>query len=292
MKTKALVLLSGGLDSRLASKILQEQLEVESLFFILPFSKNVSKEIKEFCNKNNIKLHIIDLTKDKVFQEYINIIKHPKHPRGTALNPCIDCHMFMLRKAKQLADKLKIPVIATGEVLGERPLSQTKNKLLLISKELGFDILRPLSAKLLPETEYEKSGLVNRNLLLNIQGRQRKRQIELANKYKIDYPNAGGGCLLCEPGFCKKLKSILNDKNLTYNDVKLLSIGRHFLNSGIILGRNKEENDFLEKEPGIKIIPEQPGATALIKSKDLIEKAKELIQKHSKKEIQSFSINQ
>jgi len=290
MKTKALVLLSGGLDSRLASKILQEQTEVEAVFFLLPFSKNTSREIQEFCNKNNIKLHVIDLTTGKLFHEYMEMLRHPKFSRGTALNPCIDCHIFMLKKAKELAKKLKIQVIATGEVLGERPLSQKKKALLLIDKELRFDILRPLSAKLLPETEYEKLGLINREKLLNIQGRQRKRQILLASKYKIDYPNAGGGCLLCEPEYCKKLKPILNNKNLTYNNIQLLSIGRHFNNSGIILGRNQEENDLLEKEPGTKIIPKQPGATALVKSKDLIEKAKELIQKYSKHQIKEFEI--
>jgi tRNA U34 2-thiouridine synthase MnmA/TrmU len=288
--TKSLILLSGGLDSRLASKLLQEQAEVEAVFFLLPFSKDNSKEIKKFCNKNKIKLHIIDLTASKLFQEYMEMLRKPKHPRGTALNPCIDCHIFMFKKAKQLADKLKIEIIATGEVLGERPLSQTKKALLLIDKESGFDILRPLSAKLLPETEYEKKKLIDRKKLLDIQGRQRKRQIELANNYKIDYPNAGGGCLLCEPEYCKKLKLILNNKNLTYNNIKLLSTGRHFSNSEIILGRNYEENDLLEKEQGIKIIPEQPGATALVKNKKLIEEAKKLIRKYSKHKIKEFEI--
>lgn len=298
-KVRALVLLSGGLDSRLAVKILEEQLgkkNVEALFVLLPFTGGCCSDkycVFRFCQKHGIKLNIIDCTKGRLFLEYINIIRKPKFSRGTALNPCIDCHIFMFRKAKQVADKKDIQIIATGEVLGERPLSQTKNKLLLIEKELNLPILRPLSAKLLPETEYEKEKLVDRSRLLDIKGRQRRRQIDLAGKYKIDFPSPGGGCLLCEKEYCKKLKEILN-KKINYNDIKLLSVGRHFLASEIILGKNEEENLILEKEKGIKIIPEQPGATALIKTKNkkLIEKAKELIRKYSKHEIKDFFITQ
>jgi len=288
-KIRCLVLLSGGLDSRLACKIMQEQCEVEAVYFLLPFVKS-SKKIKEFCQKQGIKLHIIDLTKMKLFKEYLEIIRKPKFSRGVALNPCIDCHIFMLKKAEILAKKLGIKIIATGEVLEERPLSQNKKALISVEKGAGFEILRPLSAKLLPVTEYGKSGLINREKLLDIQGRQRKKQIKLAKKYKISYPSPGGGCLLCEKEYCNKLKQILNKKKLIYNDIKLLSIGRHFFSSKIILGRNREENLILEKEKGIKIIPKQPGPTALIKNKKLIEQAKELIQKYSKHKIKKFEI--
>jgi len=286
---KALVLLSGGLDSRLACKILQEQMQVIALHIKTPFSKDNKKEIQDFCDKEKIKLHILDTTKGKLFQEYIVMLRHPKHSRGVALNPCIDCHIFMLKKAKEFADKKGIEVIATGEVLGERPLSQKKKALILIQEEAGYDILRPLSAKLLPLTEAERKGLVTRNQLLDIQGRQRKRQIELAKDYRIDYPNAGGGCLLCEKEYCKKLKPLLAGK-ISYNDIKLLNIGRHFLGSQIILGRNQEENLILEQESGILVVPEQPGATALIKNKKLIDKAKELIQEYSRHKIKKFGI--
>ena len=300
-RAKALVLLSNGLDSRLACKILQEQLgkeNVKALFFLLPFAKTKMQEVKKFCQIQGIKLYIINLTKKRLFEEYVKIIRKPKFSRGVALNPCIDCHIFMLKKAKELADKLGIKVIATGEVLGERPLSQNKKALMLIEKELNFPDLRPLSAKLLPETEYEKSGLINREKLLAIEGRSRKKQIELAKKYKISYPSPGGGCLLCEKEYCKKLEKILDKKNLNYKDIKLLSIGRHFFSSQIILGRNKEENLVLEKERGIKIIPKQPGPTALIRiekncdKEKLIKKACELIKKYTKYKIREFEIKE
>lgn len=292
-KTKALVLLSGGLDSLVTCKILQEQAEVrvETLYIKLPFSKDKTKDIKKFCKKNKIELHILNATKPPLFQQYLKIIKKPKHQRGTALNPCIDCHIFMLKKAKQLAKKLNIPIIATGEVLGERPLSQNKKALMLVEKESGLKgkLIRPLSAKLLPETEAEKSRIIKRNKLQNIQGRQRKTQIKLARKYKLEYPSPAGGCLLCEKDYCKKLKPILN-KKITYNDIKLLLIGRHFFSSQIILGRNHKENLILEKQKGIKVIPQQAGPTALIKNKKLIKKAKELIRKYSKHKIKNFEI--
>jgi|SRR3989344_933545 len=298
MKAKALVLLSGGLDSRLAVKLLEEQLgseNVQALYFNLPFGSGCCSDkfcVIRFVQKELVKLHIIDLTSGKLFQEYLNIIKHPKYARGAGLNPCIDCHIFMLKKAKEFASGLGIDIIATGEVLGERPLSQTKKALFIVDKEVGFHILRPLSAKLLQETEWEKSGVINRDKLLDIQGRRRKTQLELAKKYNINFPNPGGGCLLCEKGYCKKLKEILNNSALDYNDIKLLSIGRHFLASKIILGRNEKENLILEKEPGILVIPEQPGPSALIKdkNKDLIEEAKELIRKYSKNKIKGFEI--
>lgn len=297
-QTKALILFSGGLDSRLALKIMQEQLGKENVLainFILPFGGGCcSKEycIYNFVGKEEAKLISIDCTKGKEFEEYMQIIEHPKHARGTALNPCIDCHLFMIKKARELADKEKIQILATGEVLGERPLSQTKKALSLIDEETGFEVLRPLSAKLLEETEWEKKGLIDREKLFDIQGRNRKIQMELAEKYKISYPSPGGGCLLCEKGYCKKLKPLLHS-NLSFNDIKLLSIGKHFENSNIIIGRNQKENSLLEKEKGIKIIPEDnPGGTALIKTgdKSLIEKAKLLIQQNSKHKIEKFKI--
>ncbi len=303
MKTKkkegVLVLLSGGLDSLLTCKLLQEQTKVEAVYIKLPFSKDLEKQIRKFCEQNKVKLHIIDVTKGQQFQSYMKTIRKPKHQRGTALNPCVDCHIWMLKKAKQLAKKIKVDIIATGEVLGERPLSQNKKALMLVEQEAGLKgkLLRPLSARLLPETLAEKNKLIDRNKLLDIQGRQRKRQIQLAKKYKIKYPSPAGGCLLCEKEYCKKLKQILNNKKLTYNDIKLLSIGRHFEKSRIILGKNEKENKLLEKEKGLRIIPKQPGPTALVREdkgkekEKLIERAKILIRKYSKHKIKEFELN-
>jgi len=304
-KPKILLLLSGGLDSRVAATLLKEQADVECVFFILPFGSGCCTNkhcVFNFTQKQLLKLHIIDYTKGKKLQDYLNLIKKPKFSRGTALNPCIDCHIFMLKQARKLAKKLNIEIIATGEVLGERPLSQNKKALSIIEKEAKLEgkLLRPLSAKLLEETVAEKKGVIDRDKLLDIQGRKRNRQMQLAKKYKIDFPSPGGGCLLCEPEFCKKLKPILNKKSkITEQDIELIKIGRHFENSEIILGKNQNENQELEKifkkykkenKNSFLIIPKQPGPTAYVKNKGLIKQAKELMQKYSKHEIQDFAI--
>ena len=182
---------------------------------------------------------------------------------------------------------LTIPLLI--EFLQEFGLSNKQINSLNLDKiilEINKELYK-LTAKLLKETIYEKNKDIDRSKLLDIQGRQRKKQIELAKKYKISFPSPGGGCLLCEKEYCKKLKPILN-KKINYKDIKLLSIGRHFLSSSIILGRNEKENKILEKQQGIKLVPREPGPTALIKNKKLIKKAKELIQKYSKHKISKF----
>ncbi|MEM4230531.1 MAG: 7-cyano-7-deazaguanine synthase [Candidatus Pacearchaeota archaeon] len=297
---KALVLFSGGLDSRLVIKILSEQLDkknIIALIFNLPFGSRYEKsfnESLEFCKQQGIKTKIINVTKGKFLQEYFKILKNPKYGYGSACNPCIDCHIWMLKKAKEYADKQsqKIEIIATGEVLGERPMSQNKKALDIIEQEAGLKgrLLRPLSAKLLPETQAEKFGLIDRNKLFGIQGRSRKLQIGLAKKYDVSFPSPGGGCLLCEPDFCQKLKPLLEKEKIEEIDIALLKIGRHFENSNIVLGKNHQENLRLEEiynkyKQGILLVPEQPGPTAFVKDKKFIDKAKELIKKYSKHEI-------
>ena len=249
-KVRAIALLSGGLDSRLAIKILQEQgIEIIALFFSLTFGSGCCMPhcAFNFAQIQNVPLKIIDCTKDKQFQNYLKIIKKPKHGYGSGMNPCIDCRIFMLKKAKQIMKKEKADFIVTGEVLNERPMSQRKNALMLIEKEAGLKgkILRPLSAKLLPETEAEKQGLVNRNKLLDIQGRQRKKQIALAKKYNLSYPTPAGGCLLCEKAFASKLKDLFKyKKKIEPRDIQLLRLGRHFRykKNKIIVGRDEKEN--------------------------------------------------
>jgi tRNA U34 2-thiouridine synthase MnmA/TrmU len=292
-KPKVLVLFSGGLDSRLAVKILEEQADVKCIYFNLPFGSgccNTNCALK-FSLKERIKLKIIDVTRGKLLQEYLNILRKPAHGYGVACNPCIDCHIFMLKKAKEYADKNKIEIIATGEVLGERPMSQHKKALEIIEQESGLKgrLLRPLSAKLLPATIAEQEGKIDRSKLLAIEGRGRKTQMELAAKYKISYPTPGGGCLLCEPEFASKLKPLLKSK-VQDIDIELLKVGRHFENSNIILGKNHEENLELARikkkyKQGILLVPEQPGPSAFIKSKTYEKKAKELMQQYSKHKI-------
>ncbi len=254
-KIRALVLISGGLDSRLAVKLLQNQgIEIIGLNFDFPFGSACCDTLCtfSFSQKNKFKLEIINCKKGKLFKEYLNIVKNPKFGYGSAMNPCIDCRIFILKKAKKLMKKYKADFIATGEVLNERPMSQHLESLKLVEKESGLEgkLLRPLSAKLLPETEAEKKGLINRSKLLNIKGRSRKIQLELAKKFGISYPTPGGGCLLCEKEFAKKLRDALNhDEIKNYKDTELLKIGRHFRlkETKIIIGRNQKENEMLSQ---------------------------------------------
>jgi tRNA U34 2-thiouridine synthase MnmA/TrmU len=277
---------------------MQEQADVECINFILPFGSGCCNThcSLNFSQKESVKMNIVDCTSGKLLHEYLEIVRKPQYGRGSGMNMCIDCRIFLLKKAKEYADKNNIEIIATGEVLGERPMSQHKKALELAEREaeLKGRLLRPLSAKLLEETEAEKKGVINRSKLFDIHGRGRKRQIELANKYKISYPSPGGGCLLCEPEFCKKLKPLLS-KKLTELDVELIKIGRHFENSNIVLGKNEQENLRLEEiknkfKSGILIVPEQPGPSAFIKDKKYLEQGKELIRKYSKIKITDFSV--
>ena len=252
-KLKALVLFSGGLDSRVTAKFMEELgFEVHLCFVKLPFGSSCGSPvgIEEFSKKNNFKLHIIDSTKGKLLKEYIDIVKNPKYGIGTAINPCKDCKIFIFIQGKKLAEKIGADVILTGEVLGQRPMSQMKKALLFDEENAGLvgKILRPLSAKLLPETVYEKEGIVDRNKLLNIHGRRRERQMKLAEKYNIEYPTPGGGCLLCEVLYAKKLKALMKYiPNPTMSEISLLRKGRMFKKEGLIfVGKDKDENDFLE----------------------------------------------
>ncbi len=251
---KTIVLLSGGLDSRLVIKLLQEQgIKIIALHFLLPFSGCCKPDCAfNFTQLQGIPLKIVDCTKGKNFTEYISVIRKPKYGYGSGMNPCVDCRIFMLIKAKECAKKMKAHFIATGEVLNERPMSQHRKALVIAEKEssLKGKLLRPLSAKLLPETEAERKKLVDRSKLLAIKGRSRKQQIALAKKYHIGYPSPGGGCLLCEKEFAAKLKDLFKHKKRIYPaDIELLKIGRHFRinNSKIIVGRNEHENKQLLK---------------------------------------------
>ena len=251
MKSKCLALLSGGLDSILAVRLVQEQgIEVIGLNFSSPFFSG--EKAASAAKQLGINLVTVDLCKDKEFQGYMKMLRNPKHGYGSAINPCIDCHAFMLKKAESLMKKLGAEFIITGEVLNERPMSQTMGSLNIVEEESGLKgkLLRPLSARMLPETDAEKKGLVDRKKLLDISGRQRLRQFELAKGWKLDYPTPGGGCMLCEKEFAKKLRDLLeHNKKISSHDAELLKIGRHFRykDCKIIVGRNEAENKILEK---------------------------------------------
>jgi tRNA U34 2-thiouridine synthase MnmA/TrmU len=243
---KALGLLSGGLDSILAVKLVQNQgIDVVAVNFTSPFwssDKNMNW-VKEIAEK--LKVPLINV---KLKDDYLKIIRKPKYGHGKNMNPCIDCKILMLKRAKKIAKEIGASFIFTGEVLDERPMSQHKKTLEIIEKEscLGGKLLRPLSAKLLTETEGEKKDWVNRKKLLEIRGRQRKKQTQLAKEFGIDkYPSPSGGCLLTYKEFSKKLKDLLEHKKIVkMEDIELLKIGRHFRlgKNKIIVGRNETEN--------------------------------------------------
>jgi tRNA U34 2-thiouridine synthase MnmA/TrmU len=224
-KIKAVALFSGGLDSILAVKLIQEQgIEVRGVNFKTPFF-GLSKTFAVIKNID-IDLEIIDIT-----QELLEILRNPKHGFGKNMNPCIDCHSLMFKKAGEYMIKIGASFIISGEVLGERPMSQNRNSLNIIKRESGFEgrILRPLSALLLAETIPEKEGLVDRSKLLDISGRSRKRQMELAAKMGIDdYPSPAGGCKLTEPAFSKRLRDLFTQDSFSLEDIELLKLGRHF----------------------------------------------------------------
>ncbi|MEM4251631.1 MAG: asparagine synthase-related protein [Candidatus Bathyarchaeia archaeon] len=249
-RKKAVVLLSGGLDSALAAALLVKQgVDVEAVFFRLPFYPPSMEErchATEVARELGIKLKTV--TKDR---EFIQIVRKPKHGYGRGLNPCIDCKILMLKEAKRYAEKIGASFIATGEVLGERPMSQHRRALEIIERETGLKgrILRPLSAKLLPKTDVEKDGTIEREKLLDIVGRQRKRQLETAKILGVTrYASPAGGCLLTDKYFSRRLRDLLrNCDRVTARDIRLLKIGRHFRygSNKIVVGRNEEENRLL-----------------------------------------------
>ncbi len=245
-KIRALSIFSGGLDSILSVLVLRKQgIEIEGVYLETPFFS--SERARKSAQKIGIPLRIMDIT-----DEMLSIIKDPKFGYGTGLNPCLDCHLLMATKACEIMKKEGFDFIFTGEVLGQRPVSQTKKALLKI-KELcgcGEYLLLPLSAKHLPITLPEMEGKVNRDRLLDIHGRSRNEQLKLAKSFGIDaYPSPAGGCLLTDKVFSGRLKDLLtHQKEIKRRDLRLLKLGRHFrLNplTKAIVGRNKRENEDL-----------------------------------------------
>ena len=253
-KKKVVALLSGGLDSQLAIKMMQEQgFDVSAVAIKTPFcdfdcGRGCGFEIRERADDLNVNLKTVYLG-----DEYIEMLKHPKHGIGAGFNPCIDCRSMMFDAAKKHMEEIGAEFIISGEVLGQRPMSQHAPALRTIENEsdLVGKIVRPLSAALLPETDPEKDGLIKRENLGMIRGRTRRNQLDMAKKYGIENPpNAGGGCLLTEPQFGIKAKDLFSHtENPTINDIDLLKIGRHFRldeETKFIVGRNKDENEMIK----------------------------------------------
>jgi tRNA-specific 2-thiouridylase len=276
---KAIALLSGGLDSTIAARVIMEQgVELEALNFMTVFCTCTNRGATCLASQKAVETLGIPLKVFNVSEEYLGVVKHPQHGYGRNMNPCIDCRIFMLKKAKAYMEESGAVFIVTGEVLGQRPMSQRKDAMHLIEKEAGLEgfILRPLSAKVLPTTIPEKEGWVDRERLLNISGRSRKPQIELADRYGIhDYPCPAGGCLLADPGFAKRMKDLMvYNPQFSLNDVHLLKMGRHFRFSNgvkLVVGRNEEENQkiqtFAQGEDILLKVSSFPGPLSLLRGK-------------------------
>jgi len=253
---KAVALFSGGLDSMLAIKLMLEQdIEVHALNFLTVFCTCTSKGCMHQATKAAAQLGV-PLKVMNITEEYMDVVENPKYGRGRNMNPCIDCRIFTFRKAKAFMEEIGASFVITGEVLGERPMSQRRNAIEIIERESGLAglIARPLSAKLFEPSVPEKKGIIDRNKLLDIQGRGRDRQIKLAKELSInDYPCPAGGCLLTDRGFSNRLKDLFKyNPDYDINDLHLLKIGRQFRikeSAKLFVGRNEEENKLLVTFP-------------------------------------------
>jgi len=251
---KAVALFSGGLDSTLAILImLQQGIEVKAITFLNHFGCDISD--KSSCSRDPFSAAQkfgFEVKLAHLSEKFLEIVKNPKYGHGKNMNPCIDCRILMLKEAREFMNLIGADFLITGEVLGQRPMSQRKNLFPMIDKEAmvkGY-VLRPLSAKLLDITIPEQKGIVNRDALYNFSGRSRKPQMALAKEFGLtDYPAPAGGCLLTEPNYSFRLKELLTyKKEPEFRDINLLRIGRHFRFSPdckIIIGRNKNENEML-----------------------------------------------
>jgi tRNA U34 2-thiouridine synthase MnmA/TrmU len=248
---KAVSIFSGGLDSILSVKLIQSQkIEVTAFHFVLPFCDfREEKQNKAVATAQELGIEIEIYHGE---QDYIEMLKKPKYGYGKNMNPCIDCKIFMLEKAKLCMKKNGAFFLFSGEVLGQRPMTQRKNIMELIERKAGVEgvLVRPLSARLLEPTIPEKKGWLKREKLLDFEGRGRKSQIELARKFGIEkYPSPAGGCCLTDPQFSARLKDSLSHNEDTIPELRLLQLGRHFrLKSGakLVVGRNEEENQTIE----------------------------------------------
>ncbi len=286
MKARGILLYSGGLDSLLAAKLLMEQdVELTGLQFILPFYPP-DFDFEELHSVKQAKNIGLKLEFYKCGKEYLEMLKNPMHGYGKNINPCIDCKIFFIKKASEYMERYNADFVATGEVVGQRPMSQLKHTLKHIEKstDLKGRLLRPLSAKILEPTAAEIEGKIDRSRLLDINGRGRKRQLELAAEYGItDYASPAGGCLFTDKNIASRIKDIFDhEDDINETDIYSATIGRHFRtdnNVKIIVSRNEKEGIELEKiknNADCMIYPEFSGPTIFVKG-DLNEKDKEII---------------
>ncbi|MBE0598286.1 MAG: thiamine biosynthesis protein [Desulfuromonadales bacterium] len=281
-RVRALSLFSGGLDSILATRVVMEQgIEVVAVRFVTPFFgdeilRDPQGYQREVRTKYGIDALVVDISDD-----YLQMLKRPVHGFGRYFNPCIDCKIFMLKRARTLLGQLGAAFLISGEVLGQRPMSQRRDTLNVIERDSGNRtiLLRPLSALLLNETEAERQGLVARKRLLDFSGRGRSRQIALAGHFGItDFPAPAGGCILADPILSKRIARVYNgdfvvtQDSMSVTDIRLMLVGRQFLLPGgswLVLGRNEKESlrivELREAGDALLLVEERPGPAALLR---------------------------
>ncbi len=269
---KAVSLFSGGLDSQLAVCLMKDQgIEVIAVNFVTPFF-GAEERFSQSARQLGIEYHEINIG-----PIYMDVLKNPVYGYGKNFNPCIDCHAFMLKNAAVYMQEIGASFLITGEVLGERPMSQNKSALSAVEKHSGCKglILRPLSAKLLTPTIPEIEGWVDRSKLLDISGRSRIPQMQLAEHYGIkDYPSPAGGCLLTQENYSQRLRKLLAEKpDAEAEEMDILKLGRHFyIGDGVLLavGRNHDENERINRiavaDDYLLRVTDRPGPLGLIRS--------------------------
>ncbi len=272
---KAIALFSGGLDSTLAIRLMQEQgIELEAVNSASVFHHHGPEEGEDHPVAKAAKRLGVPLTLLDTNAEMLAMAKDPSFGRGKNMNPCLDCRMFLLRTAARIMRERGADFIVTGEVVGQRPMSQRRFAMGQIEREAGVEglVVRPLCAQLLEPTIPEQKGLVDRSKLKGIKGRSRKEQMALAASFGIhDYPSPAGGCLLTDPGYSARLRELLDHGDADLADVRLLRHGRHFRLDGrtkLVMGREEAENEKIEalaREGDLLVeAADVPGPTALL----------------------------
>lgn len=296
MERKCVALISGGLDSSLAAKLMLDQgIEVSGLYLSMSWGCCQKEKAQQAAQQLGIPLMVLS-----VGDAYLDVIRKPKYGYGSGMNPCVDCRIYMFRIAKRYMETVGAEFVVTGEVVGQRPMSQRRTPLEIIEAESGLEgiLLRPLSAKLLDATLPELLGVVDREKLLRFSGRGRQEQIDLAKETGIDsYSAPAGGCLLTDEHFAKKTRDLFaHEEKPTAKDMELMAIGRHFRlgpRTKVILGRNDFENLLLEghADQGYTCIrPKFAGPAALVAgqcSNQTEAVAVSLILRHCKEDLQS-----
>src|SRR3989338_2659457 len=291
-QVKAVGLISGGLDSTVATRIIRDLgVEVHGVYFAMPWGCCDKGKAQTAADTLGIPLVVLQLD-----ERYLKIVEKPKHGYGSALNPCVDCRIHMFSRAAQYMESLGADFVFTGEVLGQRQMSQMRHSLRWVEEGSGLQgrLVRPLCAQLLDPTIPEQQGLIDRDKLLNISGRSRQEQIKLAESFEIhDYPNPAGGCLLTDKNFARRMKDTLKHGYRNFRETVALKWGRHFRideNFKVTLGRDAEENSALKSyahpDDHIMEIPDKIGPTLVLKgcnpSEEILATCAGLIQHFSK----------